>query len=342
MDSTKRLYVALGALALGGVLVFQQTKKEQSVEQAHSLAAAQGQLPELALEEEVTKTIDTVELHVPPEKKEDGSGEAIDVVLKKQGDDQWVLDKPMSYPANLNNVTSLLKNLTSLKLVEQVSQRTDAYDKWGLAGDDALHAVFKKGDEVLLDAYFGNNGSRGQMTRLGNQDGVFAVSGFSRYLYARDVTNWRDKALFKFDDKDVEHVVVDNESGRFEFTRDGSSWKGLLKGKAIERFKASKVDDLLRAFKALNANGFGDDKKAQDVGLGEKALATVTITMKDGGQSYALKVGDTAEGSSRWVQVGGKDDLFSISSWAADWATAEPTKFQEKAEEADEPVASPE
>ena len=41
-------------------------------------------------------------------------------------------------------------------------------------------------------------------------------------------------------------------------------------------------------------------------------------------------MGDTAEGTNRWVQVAGRDTIFSVSSWSADWATAEVSKFQDK------------
>src|SRR6185369_10015063 len=67
-------------------------------------------------------------------------------------------------------------------------------------------------------------------------------------------------------------------------------------------------------------------KTPADVGL-DKPLATVQLTLKDGAKRD-VAVGSTAEGSSRWVKVTGSDDIWSISSWAADWATAEEKKFQ--------------
>ena len=64
------------------------------------------------------------------------------------------------------------------------------------------------------------------------------------------------------------------------------------------------------------------------VGL-EKPLATIQLTLKDGAKRD-VSVGSNAEGSSRWVKVSGSDDIWSISSWAADWATAEEKKFQKE------------
>ena len=37
-----------------------------------------------------------------------------------------------------------------------------------------------------------------------------------------------------------------------------------------------------------------------------------------------------AEGTSRWVKKPDSEQIFSISSWAGDWTTAELSKFQKK------------
>jgi hypothetical protein len=167
---------------------------------------------------------------------------------------------------------------------------------------------------------------------------VYAIKGYSKYLYARDTAGWRDKSIFKFEDKDAVKVTVRNEHGTFSFERTADGWTGKQQSpkggasKDIEEFKPSKVDDLLRAYKSLSANAFGDDKTVKDVGL-EQPKATVTIELKDGTGKYVLDVGDTAEGTNRWVKASGKDALFSISSWSADWATAEVSKFQDKKKE---------
>jgi hypothetical protein len=232
-------------------------------------------------------------------------------------------------------VTSLLNNLKSLKVTEQISTGTDAYDKWGVSDGKGLRAVFKKGEEVVFDAFFGDSGSRGQMTRLKDKEGVYAIKGYSKYLYARDTAGWRDKAIFKFEDKDAVKVTVQNENGTFTFERSDNTWTGKVQepkssaAKDIQEFKPNKVDDLLRAYKSLSASAFGDDKTPEGVGLAEPK-STVTIELKDGTGKYVLSVGDTAEGSNRWVKASGKDAIFSISSWSADWATAEVSKFQDK------------
>lgn len=348
MDSSKKLYIALAVLVALGAFVYIQQKDKKKDAAAHSLAARSADLPNLTVSEEDKKAIDRIEIFRPAFEPEEGAGGAPQeakpeqkVVLTKIGEaegdaaDKWELAEPVKYRANDANVKSLLDNLEKLKTQEVISENSDTYDKWGVSDEKGLHAVFKKGEEVVTEMYFGDSGSRGQMVRVGGTDGVFVVKGYSKYLYDRDASTWRNKSIFKFEDKDAASITIKNENGEFAFTRDNNTWAGTFNGASFERFKTSKVDDLLRAYKSLNASKFGDDKSDADVGLTEPT-ATVTIQLKGDGDQYVLSVGDTAEGTSRWVKASNADTIFSISSWSADWATADLSKFQEKEKDADD------
>ncbi len=339
LTTEKKLYVALGVLAVMGGGLYLQGKKTAEEAASYTREGRQAELPKIAVSEEEAKKIDKVVISKPA----DGDGgKALEVTLEKKGEDEWELTAPIKYKANDSNVKSLTGSLSKLEVTELIDPSPEAYAKFGVSDDKALHVRFFKGAEAAADLHFGDGGGRGQMTRIAGKEGVFGVKGYSSYMYARDLKGWRDLTIFKFEDKDVVSVDVVNEHGSFAFTKKGDAWTGAHKGpkaaaaKAIERFKASKVEDLLRAYKTLNAADFGDDKKAEEIGLGEPK-ATVTIKLKEDKATYALAVGDTAEGSNRWVKRNGSDQIFSISSWAADWATGNVDKFQEDAKK-DEPA----
>src|SRR5215216_1376155 len=327
MNTETKLYVALGVLGVMGGGLYLQNKKEAETAAKYSLGGQAAAMPKIDIKEEDIKAIDKIVLN---KAGEDG-GAPIDIELTKSGED-WKLTKPVEAKANQANVKSLLENLKTLKVSEQIDATTASYAKYGVSDDKGLHAVFSKGNGVVLDARFGENGGRGQMTRLAGKEGVYAVKGYSSYLYARDAKGWRDLTLFKFEEADVTAATIDNEHGSFAFTKDGENWKGKFgkaKGAAepIKDFDDSKVKDFVRAYKTLNADGFAEKGKTPaDVGL-EKPLAHIQLTLKDGAKRD-VAVGATAEGSSRWVKVTGSDDIWSISSWAADWAMAEEKKFQ--------------
>ena len=327
MTTETKLYVALGVLGVLGGGLYLQNKKEAESAAKYTLSGQAAALPKIDIKDEDIKAIDKIVLN---KAGEDG-GAPVEIELVKSGED-WKLAKPVDAKANQPNVKSLLDNLKTLKVSEQIDAAATNYAKYGVSDDKGLHAVFSKGTGVVLDAHFGENGGRGQMTRIAGKEGVYAVKGYSSYLYARDAKGWRDLALFKFEEGDVTAASIENEHGSFSFSKDGEAWKGKFakpKGtpEAIKDFDDAKVKDFVRAYKTLNADGFADKSKTPaDVGLDTPA-ATLVMTLKDGAKRE-VKVGKTAEGSSRWVKVSGSDDVWSISSWAADWATAEEKKFQ--------------
>jgi Domain of unknown function (DUF4340) len=328
LSTENKLYISLGVLAVLGGALFLQNKKDKAEAQSYTLSGQAASLPKIELSDDDLKKIDKIAISKPAS---GDAGAPVDVELTKTGED-WKLSKPTDATANQPNVKSLLDNLKVLKVSELIDKSTASYAKFGLSDDKALHAVFSKGSAVALDVYFGDSGGRGQMTRIAGKDGVYAVKGYSSYLYARDVKGWRDLTIFKFEDTQVSNVTIDNANGSFVFALEGDKWtskfkKGKDSAAPIKNFEESKLKDMLRAYKALNADNFAEKSKTPaDVGL-DKPVSTVVFTLKDGAKRE-IKLGATAEGTSRWVKATGSDEIWSISSWAAEWATADEKKFQ--------------
>jgi Domain of unknown function (DUF4340) len=348
MSTDKKLGIAVVILlALGAALYFQR-RAENREEAAYSLKS--GKLPKFGISDAQSKQVDKITIQQPAH----DAGLGAKVVLKKEGK-QWNLLEPVKAKANQSNVDSLLDNLKELSLSEQVSDTSSDYSEYGVDDKSAVHAVFNKGSDVIADLYFGHGGSRGQMLRIAGKTGVFVVKGYSSYIYTREAKQWRDMQLLKFDDAKVESVDITNEHGAMEFTKEKPkqlkeakdagkssekvSWVGKYrKGKSgafapIARFESSKVDDMLRAYKDLNALDYAQDKGPVDTGLGSP-VATVTINLEDGAHKE-LKFGKTSESSSRWVEAEGNNEAFTISTYAADWVTSDIDKYQKAAEKKD-------
>jgi hypothetical protein len=342
MNAEIKLYAAVGVLAVLGGALFLTNKKQKEEEATYTLSGQSANLPKVAITDADVKAIDKIVLT----KGADGDAGAGRTVELTKKDDTWRLTQPVEAAANDSNVKSLLENLKTLKVSEVIDPGKASYDQYKVSDGKGLHVVFTKGGATVLDAWFGENGGRGQMARLAGHDGVYAVKGYSSYLYDRDVKGWRDSTIFKFEDTAVNAVTIDNEHANFAFTKTGDKWSAKYKeqksgvAKDLERFDDGKLKDMLRAYKGLSADGFADKgKTAADLGL-DKPSATVVITLNDGAKRE-VKVGSTAEGSSRWVQASGVNDFVSISSWAADWALAEEKKFQKADEAKKDDKASP-
>jgi len=104
--------------------------------------------------------------------------------------------------------------------------------------------VFSTGKDVLLDAYFGDSGSRGQMTRFGARTVSMRERLLLLALQARS-QGLAQSVIFEFDDAKAKSVDIANENGKFS-CQDGDKWTEIPAGKGgamkeIERFEESKV-----------------------------------------------------------------------------------------------------
>jgi hypothetical protein len=338
MNTEYKIYAALAILALGGggIYLTGQNKKEQV--KKHSITASSADLPNIAVPKDDTEKITKLEIQSPDK---DDKTKKNKVVLEKKGD-EWEVTSPVAAKANAANVKSLVDNLKDLKVKESIDRGTGSYDQYELSDDKAVHLVAWKGGDKAADLYFGKSGSRGQMARAGGKDGAFITSGYSSYLYTREVKNWRETSILKFEDANAIQVEVTNKNGLFSFSKNGDKWAATLTKrdkdgkldkpeKEWKKFDEAKVKDLLRAYKALNAEDFGEEKDKAGAGVdkAEEAGGVVHIKLKDNAGDLTIKVGKTSKGTSRWaLKEGGNGTLYALSSWAADWATGEASKFE--------------
>jgi len=310
MTRDKQIIIG-GIVLLGlGYFVWQRQKVDESIGKKTEI---KGDLPELKVED--------------PDKISITAADKGEVILEKKGE-KWELSKPVAFPANQEVVKSVLSNLKELKTTEIISSQANDEQKklYELDATKAIHVIAWKGADKKLDITFGKSGGRGQMAMVDGKPGVYSVSGYSSYMYTKEVKQWRDTEIFKFEDANVSALQITNKEGEYSFTK-GEKWGGTFKGKPIERFDASKVDDAVRSVKALNADDFGDGKTTADTGL-DAPEGTMVVTLKDNAGKYTLKVGKVSTGTLHYAQKEGSPTIYVISNWPSEWAVAAPSKFQ--------------
>jgi hypothetical protein len=337
MKTEHRIYAAVAVLALAGGGLYLTRQKNAKVLAEHQ-AAKPADLPAIAVSKDETDKITKIQVSSP---NKDDKTKKTDVTLEKSGE-EWTVTSPVTAKANAANVRSLLDNLKDLKTKEVIDRGTGSYDQYELSDGKAVHVVAFKGADKVVDLYFGKSGSRGQMVRVAGKDGAYGVSGYSSYLYTREVKNWRETTILKFEDANAIQVDVTNKNGLFSFSKNGDKWsasqtvrdkEGKLEKKPEKewkKFDEAKVKDLLRAYKALNAEDFGEPKDTAESGLdkADQNGGVVHIKLKDSAGDITVKVGKVSKGTSRWAMKEGNETLYSISSWTADWATANASKFE--------------
>jgi hypothetical protein len=348
MKTEYRIYAALIVLALLGIGLFVIRKDKTEQQSKHSATAASADLPSVSVGKDDVEKITKIEITSP---NKDDKAKKNTVTLEKKGDN-WEVTAPVAAKANTANVRSLLDNFKDLKLKESIDRGKSAYDQYELSDDKGVHVKAFKGAEKAVDMYFGKSGSRGQMARVTDKDGVFIAAGYSSYLYTREIKNWRETSILKFEDANAIQVDVTNKNGLFSFSKNGEKWSGAytkrakdgkLEGKAEKEWKTfseDKVKDLLRAYKALAAEDFGDDKSDNGLDKAEENGGVVHIKLKDNAGDLTVKVGKVSKGTSRYaIKDGGDGTVYVLSSWAADWATAERSKFEKSDDKKDKDKA---
>jgi hypothetical protein len=329
MSRDKLLIIGVVVLGLLGVLVYKQQQKDASLGTA--LAA--------------TKDFPTVNATDDIDKISITNGDKPEIVLQRVTDPKappvdgggpatmWQLVKPVQAAASQQTVKDLVANLKDLKVESQVNLKLDddvRKDKQ-LDAAHAVHVVAWKGDDKKVDESFGKSGPAGQLVVVaGKPDQVWAAKGYSSFLYTKEAKDFRDKEIFKFDDGNAAQVTIANSHGTLSFTK-GDKWAATFNKKPLDRFSEDKLKDMVRAYKALNADDFGDGKSLADVGL-DQPESTVTIVLKDNAGTYQLLVGKNATGSNRWVKSASNGAIYQITNFAAEWATSDQTKFQTAAD----------
>jgi hypothetical protein len=331
MSREKLIIAGVVVLALLGGLVYKQAKTDADLGQPQ--AAMSTDTPTVAAPDDVDKISIT-------------NGDKGEVVLEKVPDPKgapvdggpafmWMVTKPVKAEANQQTANDIVANLKDLKVDSRINLKLDddvRKDKQ-LDAVHATHVVAYKGADKKIDESFGKSGPAGQlMVATDKPDSVWAVKGFSAYLYTKEAKDFRKKELLHFDDANATQVTVANSHGTLSFTKgDSGKWAGTANGKPIARFEEEKVKDMLRAFKTLNAEDFGDGKSLAETGL-DKPESTVTVHLKDDAPSSVLLVGGVSTGTNRWVKRADDDTIYQITSYASDWATSDSAKYQSAAD----------
>jgi hypothetical protein len=328
MSRDKLIIFGVVLLAMLGFLVAKQAKKDESL--GAPLASAKD-FPTISAPEDIDKISITngdkgeillERVRDPKAAEGDGGAEAT-----------WALSKPIHAPANQQAVKDIVANLKELKVDSRINLKLDDDVRKQKQLDSAkgLHVVTWKNGDKKIDELFGTGGSAGQLVVLTDKPSeVWAAKGYSSYLYAKELKDFRVKDVLKFDDTNASQVTIVNSHGTLSFTK-GDNWAGTLDKKPLPRFDPEKVKDMLRAYKALTAEDFGDGKSLAETGL-DKPEATMSIQLKDNAGKYDLAVGKVSTGTNRWAKRSDDDQIYQISNYLSEWAVSDASKYQSPAD----------
>jgi hypothetical protein len=329
MSRDKLIIGGVVVLAALSFFVYSQAKRDESIGKPTVTAA---DFPTISASDDIDKVSLT-------------NGDKPEVVLQKvpdsaaapQGDGgaptKWELAKPVKAEVNQQTAKDLVNNLTDLKVDAKINLILDdavRKDKQ-LDTAHAVHVVAWKGGDKKIDEFFGKSGSAGQLVVVADKpEAVWAAKGYSAFLYSKEAKDFRNKEIVHFDDASATQATITNTHGAFSFTKSGDKWAATFDRKPLARLDEEKIKDMLRAYKVLSADDFGDGKSLEETGL-DKPDARLSITLKDD-KTVEVLVGKASTGANRWAKRADSDLIYQIPGFAADWVTSDVSKYQASAD----------
>jgi Domain of unknown function (DUF4340) len=337
-------FLALGA---GGLLLLRYRQKLIAADAPRSTTPA---LPAIALAKDDAERLTKIELTSTDDSDGDGA-RRLTITMEKRGP-AWELTAPIVTGASSAKVGEAIQNLETLHLWKQLDPGTSYYDQYDLTEGKALHIVAWRGAAKVVDLFCGKGSTDGQLVRLPDRDGMFALvnwgpQGYAGFLFTRDLRSWRETSIFNFAPEDAVGVEIRNAKGRLVFAKTDGRWLATRNkpkpdgqpGRAApwRGFDQTKIDTLLRDYRALAAEDFGDGVSHADAGVddAERTGGVIRIDLKSGA-ALTLRVGKLANNRTRWaikdgrwaIKDGGDGTLYALAPWPAAWATAEAQKFE--------------
>lgn len=279
-------------------------------------------------------TLERPTASLPKLKKEDLTEIAITrpdkptVVLKKQGE-KWRVSEPVDDRAAPTAVDGIVEKLAELAVTSVAATKKENHERLEVDDKHATRVVAKNGDKVLLDLHVGAAKSGGTMVRVAGSDEVLALKGSIRYLFDRELKDFRDRDVTDIDNKEIKRVAIASNKGSFVFEREGEAPWAQAKGeKPIPNFDPSKVISFLNTAAHLYASDFAEPKDDDAVTGLAAPQSKVTLTKNDG-STVELAVGNKhAGGQDYYLRASTNPVVFRISNFNAERLIADAKLFE--------------
>lgn len=318
-----RLIIALAVLVGLGVAVAMTRRSHESETELQKPTAS---APDVK-KEEVTR----IEITKPAQEP---------IVLQKQ-DDKWRMTAPVDAEAAQAAVEAVVDKLAELDITGVAASRKENHERLEVDPEHAVHVVAKGGEKVLADLYVGATRSGGTMVRVEGSEEVLAARGSIRYLFDREVKDFRDRDVTSIENKEITSITISSPKGNFAFAREVDSWT-QKSGTSIPEFDPGKVPSFLNTAAHLYATDFAAPQADDSVTGLASPQATVTLTKQDGSK-VELFVGKQHEGGQDYyLRSSTKGDVvYRVSNFNAERLMADAKLFQKDAKPAEQAGGAP-
>ncbi len=195
------------------------------------------------------------------------------IELIKEPDGWKIISDADSYNADQAMVKNILVTLAGLKPQRLAATEKSRWHEFDVTDSAATRVKIYTGKKLATHLYVGrfsyqppknqnpyNYGQQGTMltfVRLADEKSVYSVEGFLGMSFGRDVNDYRNKAVTRFNKEDLTRLAFTYPAdSSFALVREGNSW--TIEGLVCD---SASVADYINTLSVLNSSYFVDDKK---------------------------------------------------------------------------------
>ncbi|HUR19469.1 MAG TPA: DUF4340 domain-containing protein [Vicinamibacterales bacterium] len=256
------------------------------------------------------------------------SGE--DTALKKDAGG-WTIVKPVTAPADQNNVNDIVTNLATLEEDRVVDENASDLKTYGLAQPrmDVTFAI--AGEKEPKRILFGDKNPTGVgvYAKLPNANRVFLVGTSADTTFNRTAFDLRDKTALKIQQQDVNSLELISKNQTIRLEKNGEDWKMVKPVEAPADYVS--VQGVLGQLQAAQMQTLKDKpedlKDLKQYGLDKPE---VTAIIGAGKQTVTFQLGKSVDAASFWARDAAKPAVFTVANGLAEELRKKPFDFRRK------------
>jgi len=233
--------------------------------------------------------------------------------LKKEDKTWKVLSDNKTYVADTSPVDKLLDTVEKMKAETIASKNPKNFDSFEVTDGKGIEVKIDDASRKnLAHLYVGKSGPDIFSTYIRAKDSnrVILISGILKNVFEKELKDWRDKTIFKFDKENITEYKVEGDMSLHLKKDEKNIWQVV----APEAFPAKKetVQETFSKFASLKAVDFpeGDLSEFQL----DKPARKIIAFLKDGNKKTLL-VGKEKNTFQHFVKAKDRDTVFVIENY---------------------------
>ena len=260
-------------------------------------------------------------------------------------ENKWRVTAPVKGAAAIDTVKIAVTKMGDLESTGIVATKSANHARLEVDDAQAIKALAKAGDQLLADVRIGKAAGGNSMVRLADQDTVHNMRGSIKFIFNKDLKDWRDRVVTSITRKRIMEASFSNKSGTFRFVKDGDDWQ-QKSGPNIKKFDANHVKIIVSNAANLRAVNFAAPETDENAAGLNTPSGTVTLLVgpkknnkADGGveeigadEKIVIEIGQAGEKDSEfYARKAGTDNIVLISKYFADRLRPDKAAFAKKA-----------